>query len=189
MSASLTAQTASVRQQPAWPGRKGRVVVDAGATFGDPNYRYRLWREYEHGAQKAEQMTFVMLNPSTATAETDDATIRRCLDFALRRDYCRIEVVNLFAWRSTNPNVLAGLPYPIGAENDRYILDSALRASVVVCAWGSGGALQNRGSAVRRMLRRQNGIALHHFGLTKEGHPRHPLYLKNDTTLNPWKDE
>lgn len=179
-----------LRTIPAWPGRDHRALTSSGATFdrlnpGEATYRYLLWREYEKCAHAMDQMTFIMLNPSTADAERDDPTIRRCVDFALRRDYLRIEVVNLFAFRATLPRLLKTVANPTGFANDTHIIGSASRASVVVCAWGAGGSLHNRSAAVRHLLRERQ-IRMYHFGLTRGGEPRHPLYLKRDTELREW---
>jgi hypothetical protein len=184
-------RTTPIRQTAAWPGREGRTLKSSGAEFDQTTpsnslYRYLLWREYEPCAHALEQMTFILLNPSTADGEQDDPTIRRCIDFALRRDYLRIEVVNLFAFRSTDPKMLAKVADPVGRLNDPHILASAKRAAVVVCAWGANGPRLGRGVAVKRLLR-SHCIDLHHFGLTNGGQPKHPLYLRGDSELKLWR--
>lgn len=127
------------------------------------------------------------LNPSTADAEQDDPTIRRCVDFALRNDHYRIEVVNLFALRATNPRELRRAPDPIGPDNDERIQDAATAASIVVCAWGAHGKYLSRGIAVRRLLHALiPWDRLMCFGVTSNGQPKHPLYLKADTPLVHW---
>jgi len=163
-------------------------LTDKGATLSeDGRYRYRLWRRYA-GCCHPETMLFVMLNPSTATATQDDPTIRRCIDFALRRDYDRIEVVNLFALRATDPSELRRGCDPIGPENDEHIGDAASGAAAIVCAWGNAGSYLSRDIAVRRLLR---ALApperILCFGTTHKGQPMHPLYLSADTQLVPWR--
>lgn len=76
---------------------RGAVISDDG------RYRYRLWRTW---APELPRMAWIMLNPSTADAEVDDPTIRRCVGFAKREGCGGIEVVNLYAYRSTDPSVL-----------------------------------------------------------------------------------
>jgi len=114
----------------------------------------------------------VMLNPSTATQEQDDPTIRRCIGFARRWGYVRLEVVNLFAWRATRPK---DLPRSWDPEDDRAIREAVVRADRVVAAWGVHGA-GPRADEVLAMLGPCDCL-----GVTKHGHPRHPLYLRADT--------
>lgn len=129
-----------------------------------------------------------MLNPSTADAFELDPTIKRCVAFAAAWSASVLEVVNIFALRSTDPNEL----YKRGlgrrgddAENDRAILDACNGAICVVAGWGKHGALDHRGRVVRDTLG-GNGIRLHHLGLNKDGSPRHPLYLKGGTEPQEW---
>lgn len=135
-------------------------------------YRYSLTRRW---GPRPEFVAFVMLNPSTADAEVDDPTIRRCIGFARAWDFDALEVVNLFALRSPNPQDLcdsseAGID-PIGPDNDRAIIDVCGRAQMVVAAWGA------HEFATPRAKRVHLGAAVHCLGRTKAGHPRHPLYV------------
>jgi hypothetical protein len=126
-----------------------------------------------------------MLNPSTADGAQDDPTIRKCVSFADAWGYGRLVVVNLFAFRATDPGQLArtGLTCPVGPENDAYLRRHAADA-VTVCAWGSSvpksgrPAVRFRHHEVLRLLR-QIGRP-RHLGMTKGGFPRHPLYLPGD---------
>src|SRR5689334_18589152 len=117
-----------------------------GALF-DPTgrYRYRLWRQWDP-AKPA--VAFVMLNPSTADATTDDPTIRRCFGFAQGWGFGRLEVVNLFALRATDPRELARHPDPVGPANDAHIAAALALTDQAVAAWGCGGALRERGARV-----------------------------------------
>jgi len=128
---------------------------------------------------------FCMLNPSTADATLDDPTIRRCRGFAERNDsaFNGIVVVNLYALRSTDPRALWNHADPIGPENDRWLRDVAA-CSEVVCAWGAN-AREDRVRQVVEILRAA-GASLLCLGQTKDGHPRHPLYVRSDHPLVPW---
>lgn len=133
-------------------------------------------------------MVFVMLNPSTADAEVDDPTIRRCISFAKREGCGRMSVLNLFALRSTDPKELKKHPKPTGPDNDEYI-QAFLNMGrmfpdkyIFVAAWGSHGVYKDRDYQVRLMFRNA-AVLLHCLGKTKSGHPRHPLYVKGDTPL------
>jgi len=108
-------------------------------------YRYRLSRQW---TEPSYSLAFVMLNPSTADAEVDDPTIRRCIGFARREGYGGIEVVNLYAFRATSPDDLWKAKDPCGPENEGHLISIA-RASVgygtpIVCAWGAHGGNSNR---------------------------------------------
>ncbi len=152
--------------------------LDAGARFdGTGRYRYSLWRAWEPAP--GPLCTWVMLNPSTADATQEDPTIRRCIGFARRWGFGAIAIVNLFALRSTDPRALYADPAPVGELNDDAILEGAELAAMVVCAWGAHGQHLGRADHFRRLLRPYQPRCL---GVTKHGHPRHPLYLRGDLT-------
>lgn len=72
---------------------------------------------------------FVLLNPSTATAEEDDPTIERCIGYAIKWEYSNLEVVNLFAFRVTAPDDLyVQTKSIVGPKNDYYIKNLLKRA-------------------------------------------------------------
>lgn len=152
------------------------AVLDSTGT-----YRYLLWREWD---AIAPRVVFVMLNPSTACATTDDPTIRRCTRFAQSWGYGSVEGVNLFAYRAPYPKVLRLVPDPIGPDNDRSLLEAKQRAQIIIVAWGHHGTLGNRHQAVFPLLADKG--CLYCLGMTKAGHPRHPLYVRSDTTPVPY---
>lgn len=121
-----------------------------------------------------------MLNPSTADAVLDDATIRRCINLARSWNYGALEVVNLFAYRTTHPKELRKVANPIGADNDRYLASLGDRVETILLAWGNWGSLHNRCQAAMPLLGRSS--RLHCLGLTQQGQPRHPLYLPRNST-------
>ena len=146
-------------------------------------YRYRLTRHWDPDARP---LAFVLLNPSTADASVDDATIRRCMGFARRDSFGSILVVNLYAFRTTDPRHLKHCPDPDGPENLSYLDEvaevSRLTSSPVVCGWGTWGG--ERGPVVAARLLRQ-GAHLVCLGLTRCGHPKHPLYVRADQPFVP----
>lgn len=154
--------------------------LDKGAIFDSSGqYRYALWRTWDHN----RRVGFVMLNPSQADAKSDDPTIRRCTNFAKSWGFGGLEVVNLFAYRSTTPQGLKQAADPIGEDNDRYLFTLAERVNLIVLAWGNWGGLWNRDRAILPFFQTQNVYSL---GITKLGHPKHPLYLRRDSDRVPW---
>lgn len=142
----------------------------------DKRYRYNLTRIWD---ENKYQVCFVGLNPSTADAKIDDPTIRRCMAFARLWEYGGIIIVNLFAFRSTDPNVLHKIDDPVGPENDYHIsmASRALTTVFTVCCWGGNPVALERIEKAARLIRDPRGL-----GFTKNGQPRHPLYLK----ANAW---
>lgn len=138
-------------------------------------YRYLLSRSWAEGPR----LLFIMLNPSTADATVDDPTIRLCCGWAKLLGFPGVDVVNLFAWRATNPKELlvqlkAGQNI-VGPKNDNGLYSTARQAPMVICAWGNGGSLRGRAADVLSMLR-QASIPVHCLKLSKSGQPVHPLY-------------
>ncbi len=136
-------------------------------------YRYSLTRIWDEGGAK---VAFIMLNPSTATEVQNDPTVERCERRARTLGFGAFCVTNIFAWRDTDPRAMRKAVDPVGPENDAAILQAAHWGDHVVCAWGTHGEHQNRGAAVETLLRATNQ-PLHHLGLSKAGHPKHPLYI------------
>lgn len=155
------------------------------ATFSpDRKYRYTLTRDL---ANVGPSCLWIMLNPSTADALSDDATVRRCRAFSLSWGCSEMEVVNLFAYRSTDPKRLFRVDDPVGPDNDQHIREAVERhrGERIVAAWGSRGVFQGRGDSVLDILYRKVGRhGVHAFGMTiKTNQPRHPLYLASNTKL------
>lgn len=160
------------------------LFCGAGAQFSDCGvYRYTLTRDF--GETGRGLCNLVMLNPSTATADQDDPTIRRCIGYARAWGCSGLVVTNLFAYRSTDPKALLNVCDPIGPDNDRHLKEEAQRATVVVCAWGAHGSLLGRCDAARAIFQAL-GVATTYLRLTKQGQPCHPLYLPGNLRPQPW---
>lgn len=160
------------------------AVCDKSAVLSEcGKFRYSLGRSW---SEYVPSILFVMLNPSTADALTDDATIRRCAGFAASHGYGGIEVVNLFAYRATDPKDLRHAGYPVGPRNDKVIRDAAERASsfdAPVCvAWGSNAAGLERPQVVLKILR-SAGARIQCLKVTRSGYPQHPLMLPSSCML------
>ncbi|WP_299816732.1 DUF1643 domain-containing protein [uncultured Jannaschia sp.] len=155
------------------------------ATYSDDElYRYDLVRVWDPDGAR---INFVMLNPSTATELANDPTVERCERRARALGYGAFRVTNIFAYRATDPKDMRACPDPVGGPpNDAAIRAGALWADRVVCAWGAHGAHLDRGAAVERLLRGA-GVPLETFGLSKHGHPKHPLYISYGVAPALWE--
>ena len=145
-------------------------------------YRYTLTRTWDPAGGKA---AFVMLNPSTATEVQNDPTVERCERRARTLGFGAFRVVNIFAWRDTDPKAMRAATDPVGPENDAAITQAAHWADRVICAWGTHGEHLGRGAAVTSLLRGSGGPVFH-LGLSKAGHPKHPLYIAYSQKPAPW---
>lgn len=139
-------------------------------------YRYRLWRIWD---EKRPAVLFIMLNPSTATAEHDDPTTRRCMDFARRWGFGGVYIGNLFAYRSTALRPMLDVADPYGPDdNNAHVLAMHDLAGDTICAWGAYG-LKRPSNALTEL----HPEDLAHLGLTKWGAPKHPLYLPANSKI------
>ncbi len=135
-------------------------------------------------------MTYIMLNPSTADAVKDDQTIRKCVHYARREDFGGISVVNLFDLRCTDPKKLFAGPHPpVTAENGKAIMRNVAFAGKIVCAWGANADHKRvfaQAQGLYQYIRMASTKKLWCLGVTKNGHPVHPLMLRNDQPIIPW---
>lgn len=149
------------------------VISDCG------KYRYLLRRTWDHSKPRA---LLVMLNPSTADATLDDATIRSCVRLLAGQGYGSMEVVNVYAYRATNPEELAKQSDPFGPDNERTVAAAIQRCDVVICAWGAYLPARQHAISILNEVRAHRP-ASYCFGKTKAGSPKHPLYIKSGTPL------
>jgi hypothetical protein len=159
-------------------GGRGALISECG------RYRYRLWRLWD---DLTPVMVWVMLNPSTADADVDDPTIRKCIGFAKQHHYGGIIVVNLFAWRATDPKELPTVTDPVGPENDQHILWACTAPLMlsVVAGWGSMKWAQKRAARVKMLIQSQARRDVKCFKQSESGAPWHPLYLPYTNPLIP----
>lgn len=174
-----------------WLESRGLVVDRHASLLGDTatavfsadrRYRYALTRRWD---PDWPLVAWVMLNPSTADALADDPTIRRVISFSRSWRAGGVLVLNLFAWRATNPAELATVDDPVGPLNDQVIawwwsVDCDETIGPVVAAWGAHKRLLGRDVRVTDLLRARHAHLVS-LGVTKDGHPRHPLYVRGGT--------
>lgn len=152
--------------------QKGDAASEA--VYSDcETYRYALTRVW---APSEQRLSFIMLNPSKATEVENDPTIERCERRTRALGFGGFRAVNIFALRETNPQKMRRHPAPEGLENESFLRESCGWADMVIAAWGAHGAHLEQGQRIKALLE-STGRAIHCFGVTKEGHPRHPLYI------------
>lgn len=181
-------------------GKRARAAMERPPTGGSAvivgRYRYSLTRWWEGDTNKAlrSRVAWVMLNPSKADALEDDPTIGRVTGFSKAWGHTSFEVVNPFAYRTPDPEHLWSRRCDIvGRMNDAYIRQAIHNADRVVVAWGTGGAKADRAVMAERVaqvvaMMRPHGIRAQCLGTNQDGSPKHPLYLRADTKLEPWPE-
>jgi hypothetical protein len=156
--------------------KKFDMEIKKSATLSDcKKYRYCLTRIWD---DKKPVVLFIMLNPSTADEEKDDATIRRCMKFSDDWGFGGLYVINLFAFRATKPEELLKESLPVGSENEHWFKEMNTLTDKVICAWGNGRIVDKIQKAFPhykplRWIKKP----LHYLELSKDGTPKHPLYL------------
>ena len=153
-------------------------------------YRYRLEREV---GMEGKVFAYFGINPSTADASLDDATVRKWIGFTKVFGGRRLIVGNVFAFRATDVQMLVNDPLPLGSiENREHLLRIAADADVLVPCWGSRRKVppyaQHHLDNVMGLLQR-TGKPIMTFGRTKSGDPKHPLMLGYKTPLTFWEEE
>lgn len=165
------------------------------AAYLSPDRRYRYWltRSWD---DSLPMMCVIGLNPSTADEQADDPTIRKCLGFARRLGFGSLLMLNVGAYRATNPREWLKAEDPFGPENTvsylkEYIAQNSIcvrdgetptkGVTLVIAAWG-------RNCAKYRPLSRALAIAhsmpnLKCWGRNADRTPRHPLMLPYSTPL------
>lgn len=157
--------------------------VSEAVYSGCGKYRYALTRIWTPDGRR---LLYIMLNPSTATELANDPTIERCERRARALGYGGFRVCNLFALRETDPARLKRARRPEGPDNAAQLGLALDWADDVLCAWGVHGAYRDQGNRLSDLLRKCDKPQLI-LGLTKEGHPRHPLYISYEIQPVPWE--
>jgi hypothetical protein len=144
-----------------------------------PTYRYafaRWWGEPD----LARAVVWVLLNPATGdTEQRHRPTLDRCVTWSKGWGATGLVVLNLFAFRHTDPKKLLTAADPIGPCNDRVL--AAVKGARTVAAWGADGRIRQRSAEVARLLHEPMCL-----GTTQGGEPRHPLYIPATAELQPW---
>lgn len=159
-----------------------RGIEGTAVLSPDKVYRYRLTRRWAPGGTT---VLWIMLNPSVADATTDDATIKKCVGFSRKFEANAIIVVNLFAFRATDPKELLYADDPVGPGNLTVIEEETQKANVAVAAWGSlSNKMWLRAQPALMVVKATSRLKC--LGRTKGGAPRHPSRLAYMRTLQPY---
>ena len=153
---------------------QGSAIIE-----GPHRYELRRWWDLDK-----KLVTFLMLNPSKATADRADRTITKCIGFTKRWGYGGFIVGNLFAYIETNSIELGNIKNPIGPENDKHLTRIIKQSEIVVCAWGNRGPYMGRDRSVLALMKRL-GVQPYCLKVTKIGTPFHPLYVGYDEVKEP----
>jgi hypothetical protein len=146
------------------------LTIPKGAIFSDDRtYRYVLWRIWN---RNRAILLSIGLNPSTASELNDDPTITRETRRAYDLGFGGLFKWNLYAYVSSDPDVLLGDGDFVGAENDLYLKQLIGLSSKTVCGWGSFPAVKNRASIILKMIPEPYCL-----GVNKDREPKHPLYI------------
>lgn len=147
----------------------------------DMIYRYafgRWWGEQDLAATAV----WVLLNPATGdTEQRRRPTLERCISWSRDAGHTGIVIVNLFAYRATDPWALRTAADPVGPHNDVALAAFAAAGARTLVAWGAHGRLHRRSSQVAPLLTKPMCL-----GTTRAGEPRHPLYVRSDIAITPW---
>ena len=147
----------------------------------DRIYRYALWRTWN---RKLPKVLFIGLNPSTADEINNDPTIRRCINYAIDWGFGGYIMGNIFAFRSTDPQIIKNVQEPIGDQNDKWLIKLHKEASLTIAAWGNHGQFMDRGKEVTKLIKNLKCLRV-----TKLGYPSHPLYLPKNLKPIEYKTE
>lgn len=156
-------------------------------------YRYRLDRDVDNLALDPVDapVLFIGINPSTADADHDDATIRKMTGFVRRWGFTRFMVANVFPYRATNVKALRKLDAPtaMGSDNYTHLRGMLDECGFVVPCWGQMDKVPKH---LTFQMTRMLAILMFvkkpvlTFGLNHDGSPKHPLMLSYETKLQVW---
>ena len=160
--------------------------MSISAEFSDDRVYRFAWHTFLSAFGRG-RVLFLMLNPSTADERGPDPTVRRCIGFARAWGARWLDVANLYPLRSTDPNALLSHEEPgwVVERNKAHIRDMASHSSYAVAAYGAHPAAKERGEAMVELVRQFTLVGV--LGWTKDGHPRHPLYVPKGTEVMAWE--
>jgi len=173
-----------------------------GSAKGDAHSRTLLWRRWAAGNKSA---LWIMLNPSSADGATNDPTLYRCIALSRRLGFSSLRVVNWWTKRTPSPRELSRCWAGMVDEDQRHdflhaqqIIEREIefclaKDGIIIAAWGNPPT-QDMADWIEGGVEqlREADTPLHHLGLTKLGHPKHPLArgihrIPDDQPLIRWE--
>lgn len=149
-------------------------------------YRYSLLHQWDELFDRRRAL-FICLNPSTADENQLDPTLTRIRSFCQRLGTNEFLMLNIFAYRATDPQDMMAVDDPVGSENDTHITEAIEEAYElngrqldIVCGWGNHGLHLNRQSACLELLaefRNLPNLRISCLGKNTNDTPKHPLYI------------
>ena len=152
------------------------IVSNSAVLSPCEEYRYTLSRMW---SSRSENLIFVLCNPSTADSFKDDPTVRRLISFTKAWGFGGFTVLNLLAYRATNPKELGKVKDAYGPRNLYYWEQNITKGKKVIAAWGSSPPAHSHAHSIKWLMRSKADVYV--FGFTMHGRPKHPLYLSKDT--------
>lgn len=153
------------------------------------NYRYTLLHRWDELFER-KRVLFICLNPSTADENQLDPTLRRIRSFCERLGATEFLMLNIFAYRATNPKDMLTVADPIGPDNDAHIPAAITEAYElnggsldIICGWGNHGLHMKRQAAILELLtpfRQWPKLTISCLGKNANQTPKHPLYIARD---------
>ena len=141
----------------------------------DKKHRYYLSRKWSEN----EQVLYVLLNPSKANHTKDDPTINRLISISKNLGYGGFNVVNLYTLITPIRNKLYEKKRKFSAKNKKLIAKLVARHNTIVYGWG---ATENEPNWLSNIVK--SPLC---FNINKNGTPKHPLYLKKESTLKKFR--
>ena len=149
----------------------------------DRVYRYCLTYRPDDLFSRPPRIAFIGLNPSTADEQQLDPTLRRIRSFSRLYGFGgSFIMLNLFAFRATDPRKMLAAQDPVGPDNNKIILEKTADVDTIVACWGGGGNELSRARDVMLLI----GRPLVCIGRNKDGTPAHPLYMPSSDAFEPY---
>jgi hypothetical protein len=179
--------------------------MTGSAKFSDDRrYRYwllRSWGDYS----RAGTLAIIGLNPSTADEQKNDPTVSRCIEWAKRLGFCRLLMLNMYAFRATHPATMwaafrqgIDIVTPPNLTFNLRAYCEEFQVTRTIAAWGKGAARKglpfdlhhDRQKFFERAADEGAGWRgpwrIDCFKKNQDGSPAHPLYLPYSLTPIRW---
>lgn len=162
--------------------------VTVSAVFGWQNKCRRYWLSWTWGDTATGRTLAVgMMNPSCADEHAGDRTVSKVYRWAKANGFVRLIVVNSSSYRAADQSQLTRENCGYDERNYDYIIRASKMADMFILGYGQPRSLyaKHLGLEMARLLKRNN-VPLYVWELSKDGTPKHPLYLPDNVTAKSW---